>query len=90
MDFASNVLRKNIQLFKLSPTIKKCVVTPPQGNFPIDTNTLILWASHDEIFPLQNIDEFKKYINNPTVKVLEEYHDWLLFKPELLLEQLNK
>ncbi len=54
-----------------------------------NTPTLILWGQDDQIFQgITYAAWFKEQIPNSTTKLIPGDHDWVIFRPELLVQEL--
>ncbi len=87
-DIISNIFIKNLDFLRLVEIVKNCVsigINLPQ---PIQTPSLILSSTRDELFPSADTEKFKTYISSLEIEYLDEYHDWFLFRPELIEQYL--
>jgi abhydrolase domain-containing protein 6 len=89
IDFSTNILRKFFHLYRLARTILKSIYGKWEIPASITTETTILWAEHDEVVNWTDAQELSGHLPNGKIIKLNEYHDWLLFKPELLMEFLS-
>jgi pimeloyl-ACP methyl ester carboxylesterase len=89
-DYLSNIRRKFSQSITLARIILRSIYSSVILEEKLPTETLILWSEKDEILDYESINKLSQKLGPHTIKKLDEHHDWLLFKPELLMEELGK
>ncbi len=88
-DLLGNIFRKLPKSIRLARTVIKCIKSKIIWNRPVDIKTLLLWAENDEYLFWPDAEKLITYFPNATVKKLNEYHDWPVFKPDLLLQHIK-
>jgi pimeloyl-ACP methyl ester carboxylesterase len=63
--------------------------TTPDELQKITVPVQLMWARHDELFPLQNGYYLKEYIPNSTLEILEGNHDWITINPDNAVEKIR-
>jgi four helix bundle suffix protein len=86
-DFAINLftrLGKAITIFRMvNLTVREKIIDLSEIRVP----TLILWGENDEIYSRKEIESCK-FSDFTKVEYIKGNHDWILFKPELLIEKI--
>lgn len=49
----------------------------------------IIWARNDDVFPLEIAETLKKSIKNSRLIIVEENHDWVLYKENMFIQRLK-
>jgi pimeloyl-ACP methyl ester carboxylesterase len=88
-DLINNIFKKFTSLIKLAKTVLRCIRSEMIFESPINVKTLFLWANNDELLFWSDEEKLISNFNNATVKKLDECHDWPVFKPEVLVENIN-
>lgn len=89
-DYVSNIFRKILRVLTLAKIIIKSIYTSWPATARITVPALILWSSLDEVLEYKSIEQLCVHLDKPTIVNLDEGHDWLLYKPQVLMDKLAK